>query len=192
MQLSHTKLVLVSGEPFLSKVIEYVQDFERTSELWNNFRDKYEAYAISPNGFGLYFSGASPSGWTRPEGNLGFARPKDGTDAMAEVKAIPRLKKTWSIFGDSLIYELRYRLDGIDRCSSVSELWDGPEVYRRNDKFYALIPDPVKAAAEIKRKYPSVIIDGEPEKWQIPEGLSKIEGRLDCVNEKNVLEIVNG
>lgn len=176
MHLNHIVDVIIEGEPFLSKANEFKRSSQFALEKWNEFREEYGAYAIAPGGTGLFFDGKSPEGWTKREGRHGFSRPKRGIEAYAEISALPRFPKAWDVFGDSLIFDLNYELNGKQHSAFVSELWDGPEIeWNGSNVLYARIPNPVDAIAEIKAKYPEAAILDGVDVWKIPEGLRKVQ-----------------
>lgn len=175
MHLNHTMDVVIEGEPFLSKAVEFRRTSQIALDKWNEFREKYGAYAIAPGGNGLFFDEKSPEGWTKREGRHGFSRPKRGTEAFEEINALPRFPKAWDVFGESLIFDVNYELDGKRQSIVVSELWDGPEIeWNTHDALYARIPNPIDAIKELKAKYPKAVILDGIESWRIPQGLTRI------------------
>lgn len=176
MHLNHTVDVIIEGEPFLSKANEFKRSSQLALDKWNEFRDEYGGYAIAPGGTGLFFDDKSPEGWTKREGRHGFSRPKRGTEAYDEISALPRFPKAWDVFGDSLIFDLEYEVNGDRHSVAISELWDGPEIeWDAHNALYARIPNPIDAISEIKAKYPTAIILEGVDAWQLPEGLKRVQ-----------------
>lgn len=175
MHLNHTMNVIIEAEPYLSQACKFREIHQRAQEKWQEFQDKYGAYAIAPNGAGLFFSEKSPEGWTKLEGRHGFSRPRSGTDADVEISELPRFPKAWDVFGDSLLFDLEFELNGKRNSVAISELWDGPEIgWNNKNVFCALIPNPIDAILEIKSKHPDALIMGGAEEWQLPGGLRRI------------------
>jgi len=175
MHLNHKMIVVIEDEPFITKAFDFREYLHFVTEAWEAFRDEYGAYSYSPNGAGLYFNGNSPEGWTKCEGRHGFAKPKRDTEAFETLNALPHIPKAWDVFGESLIYDITYEVDGEKHCVFISDLWDGPIVDWGPEGLYASIPDLNTAVQELKAQFPDAIILGDAENWSLPRGLRKVE-----------------
>jgi len=175
MHLNHKMIVVIEDEPFITKAFDFREHLQYATEAWEDFRDQYGAYSYSPNGAGLYFNGDSPEGWTKIEGRHGFAKPKRDTQAFDELSDLPSIPKAWDVFGESLIYDISYELDGQTHCVFISDLWDGPVVDWGPDGLHAVIPNPSAAVHELKTKFPEAVIIGNAETWTLPKGLRQVD-----------------
>lgn len=170
-----TVLVRIDGEPFLSRGKAYFAALETATEAWRAFALKVGASQQLSNPLGvLGFDRAPPKGWIAKTRN-GRSRPKKGSPLEAEMKALPPQPSSYSVFGNSVLYDLSWdEPDGSWGTGAIGLFFFGPQMYRADGVIVARIPHAGRAAAQHLEKHPDHVIRNGAAGWTIPEGLVEI------------------
>lgn len=191
MESKFNMYVRIEGEPFLSKAIAYRDEMHRVRKAIWEFARARSASEVPGSLTGLIFKGGKmpPEGWTKPD-RKGFSKPKKDHPDIAAMKALPRLPKTFDVFGDTLIYDLKHEgPDGSWGFGAIGWFFDGPHIGWADDTFIATIPNAKAAAAEYLANHPNEKITNGADQWTLPAGLVEMtKAEVDLLYAQHAVE----
>lgn len=165
--------VRIAGEPFRSRAEKFFAEFDAAVAEWADFARKVGATTLSDPLGCLGFDGRPPEGWTAKSRN-GRSRPKKSSAYFARFEALPRQPDSYAVFGDAVIYDLRYEGPDCYGSGTLGNCFWGPKIGRAGDVYIAVIPHAGRAAADHLSRYPDHRITNGADGWCLPEGLIEI------------------
>ena len=187
---SHTVIVAIEGEPFLSRAVAYRRDWTSACEAWNRFAATKGAEGAPEIGGGLNFGKRkAPAGWTRAKGPDGYSRPKPGSPDAEAMASLPSIPSPRDVFAGAIIEEVRYQGDDVSGMTSVCRDWRGATIGWTTDAYVAVIPDASAAARQVLETNPGVRITNGADLWTLPSGLRQItKARMEFMFAKFMVE----
>lgn len=177
--MSNTMIVRIVGEPFLGRAMKYREEYAACCETWNRFRESVGATECRANG-AFKFPGEPEvrrSEWRHSKYSPGrdwWCARKD-TALLLEIMKLPPMPETRPIFGDAIIEDYHYEVDGENwGGGAVASGLFGPKIGWAGDVFVCVIPDPLAAVKEECEAHPNAVFRGDIEGWTLAEGLVQI------------------
>lgn len=181
-QSKYEVYALITGAPFMDRILAYESEYMKVYEKFAEFTDKYdgETFFSWRKLSGLRFPhNKVPDGWTKPKDSRRFSRPKKGTPMLAEMEALPSFPDPYAVYGPELPLEYSYEgTDGSKGVGSFTYRAEPPIIWTKGEpteRKYFLMPIDVAAFLKVEAvKHPERIYSEPLRNWTWPEGLQRL------------------